>query len=159
LYLITACSSIKIESGGFMSLFRLIYKSTSTQTLDFELLSSIMAASEVHNKSLNITGMLIASKTKFIQILEGEGDSVNKIYKNIIRDKRHTDIILLSYSPIEERLFKQWSMKAVSLHDAGKGLISLLKDKYGESNGDFILPDDPCTAFSMFFDVKYYLKS
>ena len=50
-------------------------------------------------------------------------------------------------------------MKAVSLHDTGKGLINLLKDKYGESNSDFVLPDDPHTAYSMFFDVKHYLKA
>ena len=142
-----------------MSLFRLIYKSTSTEKVDFELLSSLMASSEVHNKPLEVTGMLLATKNKFLQILEGERDSINIVYHNITKDKRHTNISLLSFDPIEDRFFKQWSMKAVSLYETGKGLINLLKDKYGEVSGDLSLPDDPYTAFSMFFDVKHYLGS
>ena len=118
-----------------------------------------MASSEVHNKQLEVTGMLLATQNKFLQILEGERDSINIVYHNITKDKRHTNISLLSFDPIEDRFFKRWSMKAVSLYESGKGLIDLLKDKYGEVSGDLKLPDDPYTAFSMFFDVNHYLGS
>jgi len=141
-----------------MPLFRLIYLSSSTVEVDLELLASILNDSEVNNKKLELTGMLLATNKHFLQVLEGNREAVNRVYKNISNDKRHKDITLISYQTILQREFKTWSMKAVSLNDVGKGLTQMLRDKYGQEDEDFKFPLDPCKAFSLFLDVMYYLK-
>lgn len=63
-----------------------------------------------HNKALGVTGMLLYASGYFMQVLEGEPDSVADIYGRIAKDARHTDLAVLSNEPIAKRSFSQWNM-------------------------------------------------
>ena len=46
----------------------------------------------------------------FLQCLEGSRENVNQIYRKIVKDSRHQDLVLLDYTEIESRTFASWSM-------------------------------------------------
>lgn len=137
--------------------YRLIYISEHDKAIDEEFLFSIMEASEKHNVELGITGLLLASDRHFIQVLEGSRANVNELYDIIVKDKRHNSIELVSYKPIAERAFPEWSMKIVSIDDSNKGLQEMILSHYGSSAGDFNFPQDPDMAFALLYEAYLYL--
>ncbi|BFM48955.1 BLUF domain-containing protein [Marinomonas sp. THO17] len=63
------------------------------------------------NRLNNISGVLLYNGAgTFIQIIEGEEDSVLAIYEKIKKDKRHSNIVCLRKVNIAQRSFKQWRM-------------------------------------------------
>jgi len=62
------------------------------------------------NQVNEITGVLCSGEGIFLQVLEGERSAVNKLYVDICKDQRHTDIELLHFEEVTERLFYAWSM-------------------------------------------------
>lgn len=70
------------------------------------------------NKALNITGVLIVQNGHFFQIMEGEKDAIEKTYNKIKEDKRHSGIIKLLDTNIEDRLFQDYE----------SGHFSVIKD-------------------------------
>ena len=50
-----------------------------------------------------------------MQVLEGGRDEVNALYNTIVRDARHTDVVLLHYEEIGERRFAGWTMGQANL--------------------------------------------
>jgi predicted TIM-barrel fold metal-dependent hydrolase len=96
-------------------LVRLLYASRSAQTLTHEMIESILAQSNKHNSELGITGILCYGGSIFMQVLEGGRDAVNRLYGDIVRDERHTDVVLLHYCEVPERRFANWTMAQVNL--------------------------------------------
>jgi len=69
------------------------------------------------NKNLlnDITGVLCSGEGIFLQILEGERSVVNKLYVDICKDQRHTDIELLHFEEVTQRVFYAWSMDYIPI--------------------------------------------
>ena len=67
------------------------------------------------NKLSEITGVLCSGEGIFLQVLEGERSAVNKLYVTICKDQRHTDIELLHYEEIKDRVFYAWSMDYIPI--------------------------------------------
>lgn len=93
-----------------MYLVRLIYKSKVREGFDPKDIETILNKARVNNAKKNVTGLLCFNKKHFLQCLEGSRKVVNDVYHKILNDERHSDIILLNYSEIEEREFDEWSM-------------------------------------------------
>ena len=93
-----------------MKLVRLIYASTFGSRINLKEFENILDQSRENNRKLHITGALCYAPGNFLQCLEGPRDAVNLLYNRIVGDTRHTDVTLLSYEDIEERLFKDWTM-------------------------------------------------
>ena len=106
-----------------MTLMRLIYVSRMTEACDMAAIQEILAVSRVNNKERSITGMLCYDPRFFMQCLEASKDVVNELYVEIARDTRHTDVTLLEYQEIEERIFGEWSMAFVRAKDLAPGLL------------------------------------
>lgn len=108
-----------------MTLVRLIYASKlqDAPAADGSVLAKIHEASQKNNLKANITGILFFGDDYFVQCLEGGREVVSKLFAKIGNDKRHSDIILLSYDEIAERSFADWSMKFVLLTDSNKEII------------------------------------
>jgi hypothetical protein len=106
-------------------LVRLLYASRSAHMLTQEMMDSILAQSRKHNPELGITGILCFSGRIFMQVLEGGRDAVNRLYADIVRDQRHTDVVLLHYCEVQERRFSNWTMAQVDLEKTNPA--SLLK--------------------------------
>ena len=74
-------------------------------------LNHILAAARQRNLSQGITGMLLYYRGEFVQILEGEKESVENVYEKFIGpDFRHTALNKVCENTISHRSFSQWSM-------------------------------------------------
>ncbi len=106
-----------------MKIVRLTYASRLSRDTGPDALGKIMTVSRRNNKKLGVTGALCYSPRGFLQILEGPADMVNQLYARIIKDKRHSFVTLLDYSPIPYRDFENWSMAYIRADEIGRALL------------------------------------
>jgi hypothetical protein len=118
----------------------IIYKSRSKDVADLDLVNSILASSTRNNDANGITGVLVATKTHFLQVLEGEFEALNTTFERISSDTHHDKIQLISFTEIEERKFGEWAMHGIGLFDLNHELAVKLCQRFGEENGDIRLP-------------------
>ena len=70
---------------------------------------------QVNNRALGLTGFIAFSPKYFLQILEGDATSVNKLYhQKIAQDERHYDPQILLVRDVQVRDFGEWSMGYMS---------------------------------------------
>ena len=100
--------------GHDMSLFRLVYASTSLLSVEPDLareqIEQILLVSRRNNEAAEITGALLFSDTNFSQVLEGPRAEVERLYETLNHDPRHKDLLLLLSEPLAARQFSDWSM-------------------------------------------------
>jgi hypothetical protein len=96
-------------------LVRLLYASQSTGATPGESIHTIMQQSHAHNPRNGITGILCHSDKVYMQVLEGGREAINALYAKILRDPRHTDVVLLHYEEISERRYACWTMGQANL--------------------------------------------
>ena len=94
-----------------------IYKSRCKGLANWGLVESILDSSTKHNPANAITGVLLATETHFLQLLEGEFEALNATLERISRDTRHYEVQLISFGEIEERRFADWGMHGIGLFD------------------------------------------
>lgn len=89
----------------------LTYVSTSTMDFGDEDLVKLLETEHEHNAKANISGLLLYNGAgTFIQVLEGDDDAVDDLYKHIKTDTRHRRVTRLSRETILERTFANWKM-------------------------------------------------
>ena len=98
-------------------LYRLVYQSTcvlhETEASLLAEVDDILAVARHKNAALGITGALMFNGSHYAQVLEGERGAVERLFETINLDPRHADVALLSFEPVAERLFGNWSMAGV----------------------------------------------
>ena len=99
-------------------LIRLLYISRAAGAITSTVTGSILESARVHNRVAGITGILCQGQGLYIQILEGERASVNRLYATLIKDKRHQDVELVSIEEIQTRRFPEWSMAHVIISES-----------------------------------------
>lgn len=118
-----------------MYLFRLVYYSRNAiKSLGSPVkqeIKSILESAKRNNPSLGITGGLVFNEAYFAQILEGDRKAVTSVFCKLAADARHSDLVIMSAEPIENRAFQRWSM-AYAGHSEE---IDLLYIKYGIALG------------------------
>lgn len=100
-----------------------MYASRAAAGVDAEALHAILKESKAKNPKLGVTGVLCYSSGVFLQVLEGGREPVNTLYNRIVKDERHSDVMLLSYEEIEERQFAGWAMGQVNLNRVNPSLL------------------------------------
>lgn len=88
----------------------LTYFSTAVGLLSEEDLTDILTQSRHNNARLGITGVLLYVRGSIIQVLEGEQQALEALYKHIQEDPRHKNVTTVINRSIAQRLFGQWSM-------------------------------------------------
>ncbi len=91
-------------------LSQLVYVSNRKPTCTQEEIEKILSSCKKNNPSLSITGVLLYSDTKFIQLVEGDAKVIMALYDKIKTDSRHTNPMMISYNPIKEKSFPSWHM-------------------------------------------------
>lgn len=91
-------------------MYEITYCSSASPLLLAEDISAILEKARDFNTKNNITGCLLYHNREFIQILEGEKETVRNLFAKIGEDDRHTNIVLLAEGGKEERVFYNWSM-------------------------------------------------
>jgi len=85
------------------------YISDFAKNLDSKIIDDLTKNISKNNNRLGITGVLIVKDNHFFQILEGESQKVEELYKKIIQDSRHNNIIKLLETQIEDRIFDDYN--------------------------------------------------
>ncbi len=135
-------------------MFRLIYKSRSTQPIDWDFVNELIGTSEPNNEKAGITGVLLATRTHFLQVLEGDFDEINRLFVRIARDPRHDEVQLISFGSVESRLFGGWAMHAVGIFDFNQGLLNDLVRQYGEEEDSVRFPVEDWKVLALISDLR-----
>jgi hypothetical protein len=135
-------------------MYRLIYKSRANQRIDWKLVNDLIAGSEASNREAGITGVLLATETHFLQVLEGGFDDVNELFMHIVRDPRHEKIQLIAFDCVESRLFGGWAMHGVGIFNFNRKLIDDLIDHYGEEEGSVRFPVEDWKVLALISDLR-----
>ena len=136
-------------------MYRLIYKSRSILVeVDMETINDIVERSKDLNQRNQISGALLATRTHFLQVIEGEFAPVNQTFFRIASDSRHDNLELVSYGQVEKRLFEGWVMKGCGVFDLNSDLEAVLKKKFGVEEGGVRLPIEEWAALSLMHDIN-----
>ena len=94
----------------------IVYVSTAKRLLTELELVNLLNVARDKNKKYDITGMLLYCEGTFMQVIEGDKDSLSLIYSAIEQDTRHKNIIKLATGKIDKRKFPDWSMAFASVN-------------------------------------------
>lgn len=128
-----------------MEMVRLIYVSRMTDACDMEAIYAILNTSRTNNAAKDITGILCYDPLFFLQCLEGPKDEVNALYRQILRDERHSDVLLLGYKDVRERAFGNWTMAFVKRSEIDPA--TLLAFAKGEKFDPYVLSCERASEF------------
>lgn len=135
-------------------MYRLIYKSRAEREIDWDFVNQLIARSESKNKEADITGVLLATRTHFLQVLEGSFEDINRLFFRIARDGRHDDVQLVAFNCVESRLFGGWAMHAVGVFDFNQDLVDDLIAQYGEEEGSVKFPVEDWKVLALISDLR-----
>jgi hypothetical protein len=135
-------------------MYRLIYKSRSNRPIDWQLVNKIIQSSEAHNAELGITGVLLATSSHFLQVLEGGFKEINQVFLRVARDPRHEDVQLIGFDCVESRLFGGWAMHGIGIFDYNQDLVSDLIEQYGEEEGSVRFPVEDWKVLALISDLR-----
>lgn len=135
-------------------MYRLIYKSRSKNKVDWETVEQIMAESTKCNEQHHLTGVLLATDTHFLQVLEGNFEDLNETFFRIAQDSRHEEMKLISYNMVDARLFSAWGMRGIGVFNFNKDIEQDLMEKYGEEDGGVKFPLEEWMALALINDIR-----
>jgi len=131
-----------------VTLYRLIYRSRNNIVAarpgaDIgQEIHAILEASRRRNAANQVTGALLFTGSGFAQVLEGPRDVVEETFERIGLDPRHADVVVLSFTPTEQRSFPQWSMAFCGqVGDPAMGAVDSGSSQHGviAGNGSDVL--------------------
>jgi hypothetical protein len=96
----------------------LIYLSQATRPLSAKALTSLLDHARQVNVWQHLTGALVYSNKRFIQLLEGEQAALEAAYARISRDPRHQHLCKVAHQPIAARSFAEWPLAFQTLSPA-----------------------------------------
>ncbi len=143
-----------------MTKYRLIYRSHAEEdVLGNQALAELEAKCVEKNLEYGLTGMLILSGERFLQVIEGEIAALNHCYARIVADNRHRDVQLLSYEAIQTPSYDSWSMRLVDLYDLPKQPRRFLERKYDHEDGVIEIPTRLDLVYALLSDAKCFALS
>lgn len=77
------------------------------------LLPGILANGRANNAAHGISTVLVCKNGMYLQLIEGEPDDVDQLYKNICNDDRHEEIEKIIDVPVQERSFADTDMSMI----------------------------------------------
>lgn len=92
-------------------------------------LAEILSVSDRNNRRDNLTGVLLVSRGRFFQVLEGAAQDLDRTLARITADPRHTDLKVVTREPIRDRLFGQWGMVAARIAPSRQDRIDAVIDR------------------------------
>ena len=112
-----------------LRLERLVYESAATGTTDsLSNLAVILAQSQRNNDRDELTGVLVAHRDRYIQVVEGSAAMLDSLLRRLEEDPRHRGVTLLGREPIQTRLFGRWSMASAVITPAHGAALDRLVD-------------------------------
>ena len=92
-----------------MNLTRLVYYSQRNPSEHMDV-TALVETCKRNNARTNLTGFLHYNGDHFIQVVEGGRLEVSGLLLRIMRDPRHSNIIIMSFGDVRERMFPDHPM-------------------------------------------------
>lgn len=96
-------------------LFTWVYMSRAVHDCDVAELDVMAARFSRRNAERQVTGLLMKVGDHFVQVLEGEEQTLLDLVAKILKDERHADFRTLHRGRIAQRRFPKWSMRMMHL--------------------------------------------
>lgn len=106
----------------------IVYFSSSVSLFQESDLVALLQQSRHNNALAGISGILLINQGSIVQVLEGNREVVEALYKRIEQDRRHTDVIKVVDVPIEKRSFVDWSMSCKTITSHQLDIIKTIVD-------------------------------
>jgi hypothetical protein len=89
-----------------------LYVSTSRLNAEeaMDEVEKIVTVSRPRNRDLEVTGALMFTGERFVQLLEGPADGIVALQDSIFRDRRHEKVITIRSDDVDDREFLGWSL-------------------------------------------------
>jgi hypothetical protein len=94
--------------------YQVIYSSQATAAMSVDDLEEILVDAREGNERRNITGALIYVDGVFLQVLEGDKQTVLSLMRSIGDDSRHSSVKVFYEAEVETPMFGRWSMAYLS---------------------------------------------
>lgn len=94
--------------------YQVIYSSRATDPMGSSELEEILEDARKGNEARDVTGVLLYTDGVFLQILEGERNTVQSLLSSIRADERHGDMKVFYESEVPTRAFSDWRMAYLS---------------------------------------------
>ena len=94
-----------------------IYTSVADPVLRFDDYRNLVTRASRFNAMSNITGLLVMSRLRFVQVLEGEAVHIKPLFQRIQKDPRHHKVELVEFCSNNVRRFSEWGMRLVYLEE------------------------------------------
>ena len=98
------------EKITLKNVYQLVYASKAAEGFSEKDLVDILRIARKTNKELLITGALVYNKGFFLQLLEGEREAVETLFKDIENDTRHEKVNCFYRNEVPNRIFPDWYM-------------------------------------------------
>lgn len=106
-------------------MLRIIYRSRVAPSLDRAELFRLIYHARVANEARGLTGVLLRSERRLLQVLEGETLTLTATFEKIRRDPRHTAVEVIDERAIEAPTFPRWPMRYFDDRDIVKAMKAL----------------------------------
>ncbi|MGY2134494.1 BLUF domain-containing protein [Hymenobacter sp. HD11105] len=105
----------EVEDLLTRSVYHVLYHSRATAPPSEAGLQALLTQSRRYNACHQLSGLLLYSAGRYVQVLEGAEADVQTVYARIQRDPRHEQVVTLSQGPQPQRRFADWSLRFGSL--------------------------------------------
>jgi hypothetical protein len=85
-----------------------------------KVLSDITITAKINNLESGITGLLFYHNNYFVQVIEGERDTLEGLISILENDNRHKNIERVVDEEINKRKFSDWNMDSFNLSEEDK---------------------------------------
>jgi len=92
---------------------RIIYSSQASRPLSVGELEEILVDARAGNEARNVTGALVYVDGVFLQVLEGDKATLQRLMQSIAADTRHSSVTVFHEIDVERPLFSDWRMAYV----------------------------------------------
>jgi hypothetical protein len=115
-------------------LIQCIYSSAATTEFAEHEIPQLLEKTRAANANRGITGMLLYVEGSFFQVLEGEAECVDFLFKSISADPRHKHVTLIIREPLAVRNFGEWTMGFATVGSREAGQLIGENDFFAEAS-------------------------
>ena len=106
-------------------MYSLVYRSVANPSFQEDQIQDMLKKARLKNNRLGITGCLLYYEGQFIQYLEGNQIRVLEMFDTIKKDKRHSQVELVSFGERDSREFNNWEMAYEGLYGENEQIAYL----------------------------------
>ncbi len=134
----------------------LVYTSTASQPFGEGALEDLLSTCRTGNDARGVTGVLLYRDGRFIQVLEGQRETVLSLVATIGRDDRHHGMRILLTEELPARRFAAWTMGYRAFRTGSEAAPAGYRDSFAdlEASDDDATTQRALSELTLWFRVR-----